>query len=42
MTDAQALAELMNRWNEYNAKWVGFFGTDKGFSEWFSQQVGIK
>ena len=36
---AAALEDLMNQWNTTRAKWVEEFGTDDGFSEWFSGQV---
>jgi hypothetical protein len=36
------LRELMARWDEYRAKWIETYGTEEGFSEWFTQQVTTK
>ena len=36
---AAALEDLMNQWDATRAKWVKRFGTDKGFAEWFTDQV---
>lgn len=36
---ANTIKELMDRYNEYRAKWVGFHGTDEGFHTWFTAQV---
>ena len=36
---AEAIAELMNRYNEYRAKWIAAFGNDNGFDAWFTAQV---
>jgi hypothetical protein len=39
---ADDLRELMARWDEYRAKWIETYGTEEGFSEWFTQQVTTK
>ena len=40
MTNAQeALKELMEKYNEFRAKWLSFYGNDNGFNEWFTVQV---
>ena len=35
----KAIEELINKWNEYRAKWIEANGTDEGFAEWFTSQV---
>jgi len=37
--EADDLRELMARWDEYRAKWIETYGTEEGFSEWFTQQA---
>lgn len=37
---AAAFRELMAKFNEFRAKWIAAYGTDEGFNEWFSKQVG--
>lgn len=39
MTTVEALAEMMQKYNEYQAKWIAFHGTKEGFDAWFTQQV---
>ena len=39
MTSAQAIAELMNKFDENRAKWISQYGSDYGFNEWFTKQV---
>jgi len=39
MTTVEALAEMMQKYNEYQAKWIETFGTKDGFDQWFTQQV---
>lgn len=39
---ADAFRELMARFNEYRAKWIAAFGTDAGFGDWFTKQIGGK
>ena len=36
---AKALVELMNKFDEYRAKWIAEFGNDEGFGEWFFTQA---
>ncbi len=33
------LKEIMDRFNEYRAKWIEKYGNDSGFNEWFTRQV---
>lgn len=39
MTDAQAIAELMAKYDSSRAKWVALYGTADGFDAWFTKQV---
>jgi hypothetical protein len=39
MTTAEAIKELMNKFDENRARWIERFGSDKGFNEWFTKQV---
>ena len=39
MTAAETIRELMNKFNEYRAKWVATYGNDNGFNDWFTKQV---
>lgn len=39
MTDT--IRELMNAYDEYRARWISRFGTEDGFNDWFTQQVGL-
>ena len=39
MTNAEAIRELMARYNEYRAAWIAEHGNDNGFNEWFTSQV---
>ena len=41
MTTVDAIRELMHMWDVSRARWVETFGTDVGFSDWFSRQVGV-
>jgi hypothetical protein len=36
---ADTIRELMQAFDTYRAKWIEMFGSDQGFSEWFTQQV---
>ena len=38
-TGANIIRELMQRWDEYRAKWIDAHGTEEGFSDWFTAQV---
>jgi hypothetical protein len=40
-TFAADLAEMMSKWNTTRAAWIKTFGSDAGFAEWFSKQVGL-
>ena len=40
-TFAAALSELMTKWDISRAKWIETFGSDNGFAEWFTKQVGL-
>jgi len=43
MTDTQlALKELIEKYNEFRAKWITLYGADKGFDAWFTTQVNKK
>ncbi len=39
MTTAEAIKELMDKYNEYRTKWIAFHGNDKGFNDWFSTKI---
>ena len=39
MTSAQAIAELMNKFDANRAKWIQAYGSDIGFNDWFTKQV---
>ena len=39
MTDAQTIAELMNKYDASRAKWIAQFGNAGGFDAWFTKQV---
>ena len=39
MTDVQAIAELMNKYDASRAKWIAQFGNTEGFDAWFTKQV---
>lgn len=39
MTEANLIAELMNKFDAYRAKWIAHHGSDKGFNDWFTKQV---
>ena len=39
MTNAQAIAKLMNRYDEWQAKWIKANGNTDGFDAWFTDQV---
>ena len=36
---AEAIKELMEKYNEYRARWIEIYGTDAGFNEWFTGQA---
>ena len=38
-TMADTLRELMTKYNETRQQWIEYHGTDKGFDEYFTQQV---
>lgn len=38
-TEAAAIKELMEKYNEYKSKWVEEYGTETGFDQWFTEQV---
>jgi hypothetical protein len=40
-TNAATIRELMTQWTKARTAWVAFHGTDAGFSEWFTKQVGL-
>jgi hypothetical protein len=40
-TFASALSELMTKWDISRAKCIETFGSDNGFAEWFTKQVGL-
>ena len=42
MTAAEAIRELMNKWDTARPNWIARFGTDEGFAEWFSKQLGLE
>lgn len=35
------IREVMQKWDITRAEWIKRFGSDAGFSEWFSKQVGF-
>lgn len=37
--DTKLFKELMERYNEYRAKWIAAFGNADGFDAWFTKQV---
>ena len=37
---AETIKELMDNYDEYRERWICRYGTDAGFNEWFSTQVG--
>ncbi len=39
MTTAEAIKELMEKFNERRDEWIKKFGSDDGFNEWFTDQV---
>ena len=39
MTTAEALKELMNKYDVSRTKWIETFGNDYGFDKWFTSQV---
>ncbi len=39
MTTAEAIKELMQKWDITRAAWIKTFGTEAGFSQWFTAQV---
>lgn len=39
MNTAEALKELMEKFDAARVAWVARFGNDHGFNEWFTQQV---
>jgi hypothetical protein len=39
MTFAEALAELMAKYDTARAAWIAAFGDDRGFDQWFTIQV---
>lgn len=38
---ASDLLELMTKFDAARAEWIKHFGSDAGFNEWFSKQVGL-
>ena len=36
---AKTIKELMEKYNEYRAKWIAQNGNDEGFNAWFTGQV---
>jgi len=39
MTNPQAIQELMNKYEEYQIKWIAEYGDSQGFDKWFTAQV---
>lgn len=39
MNTAEAIKELMEKYDEARAAWLARFGSDFGFNDWFTQQV---
>jgi hypothetical protein len=37
----QAIREILTAWNSSRAAWIEQNGTDAGFNDWFSRQIGI-
>jgi len=37
----ETIRELMNVYNESRNAWIGKFGSDEGFNQWFTKQVGV-
>ena len=35
----ETLKEMMDKYSEYRAKWIGEYGNDQGFNEWFTKQI---
>jgi len=38
-TFADVLRELMDVWDRSRAEWIEKYGTDKGFADWYTDQV---
>lgn len=36
---AEVVAELLEIWNTYRARWIADFGDARGFSNWFTAQL---
>lgn len=34
--------ELMEAWNKFRSLWIAQFGSDDGFSQWFSSKTTTK
>ena len=41
MTTAEALKELMDKYNESRPRWIAVYGSDKGFDQWFRNQCKV-
>jgi len=39
MKASEAIKQLMDKYNEYQAKWILLYGNDEGFNDWFTVQV---
>jgi len=37
----ETIRELMNVYNESRNAWIVKFGSDEGFNQWFTKQVGV-